>query len=186
MYTGHIAAAFAGKAARPRIPLWFLVFASQAPDWLVVIGRLAGHNVDHIEHFSETAYSYVLVALPLALLYLAISRDWRSAITVWLVCASHQLGDFFTGSKAFLPNGQIVGLSWYHRPLRDFVLESSLVIVAGILYRRRIPMAKKRAGIFVITFALIVLSQTVLDVYLASSVRNGWFAQELHEGKLFH
>jgi hypothetical protein len=66
------------------------------------------------------------------------------------------------------------------------MLESSLVIVAGILYRRRIPMAKARVGIFVITFGLIVLSQTVLDVYLASSVRNGWFAQELHEGKLFH
>lgn len=186
MYVGHVAAALAGKGFRQRIPLWYLLLAAQAPDWLVIIGRLAGHNVNRIEHFSETAYSYVLVALPLALLYFAVSRDWRSGVTVWLVCASHQLCDFFTGSKAFLPTGQIVGLGWYHRPLRDFVLESSLVILAAFIYQRRVGLPKRAAGVLVITFASLVLTQTILDVYLASSVRNGWFAQELHTGKLFH
>ena len=185
MYVGHVAAAIIGKASRPRIPLWYLVFASQGPDWLVIFGRLAGHNVDRIEHFSETAYSYVLVALPIALLYLAFSRDWRSSITVWLVCASHQVCDFFTGSKAFMPSGQLVGMGWYHHPLRDFLIESALIAISGWLYYRRIG-TRRTAGIVLITFSALMLSQTVLDVYLASSVRNGWLAQELHTGKLFH
>lgn len=185
MYVGHVAAAIIGKSFRPRIPLWFLVFASQAPDWLVVVGRLAGHNVDHIEYYSETVYSYVLVGLPIALAYAAVSRDWRSSLTVWLVCASHQVCDFFTGSKAFLPPGHIVGLGWYHHPLRDFVLESSLAILAGWLYQRRVA-GKRRPGLVVVTFSALVLTQAALGVYLASSVRNGWLAQELHTGRLFH
>src|SRR4051812_21864253 len=122
MYVGHVAAAVIAKGARPRMPLWFLVFASQAPDWLVILGHLAGHNVDRIEHFSETAYSFGLVALPIALVYFALTRDWKSALTTWVVCASHQLCDFFTGSKAFLPTGHLVGLGWYHRPLRDLLI----------------------------------------------------------------
>jgi hypothetical protein len=186
MYVGHVAAALAGKSARPAIPLWFLIFSSQAPDWLVIVGRLLGHSVDRIEQFSETAYSYLLIGVPLALLYLALSRDVRSAVVVWCVCASHQLFDFFTGSKAFMPTGQLVGLGWYHRPLRDFVIESALVVVAAFWYHRRVPGAKQRPAVFVITFSALVLTQLMLDVYLASSVRNGWLAQELHTGRLLH
>jgi hypothetical protein len=186
MYVGHVAAAFLGKAARPRIPLWFLILASQAPDWVVVIGYLAGSNGPRVEHYSETVYSFLLIATPLALIYFAVSRDFRSALTVWFVCASHQIVDFFTGSKPLFPTGQAVGLGWYHRPLRDFLLEGSLVLLAAVFYRRRIPEARRNPGLLVILFSLLILTQAVLDLYLASSGRNGWFADEVNSGRLFH
>lgn len=186
MFVGHVAVALIGKGARPQIPLWLLIFASQAPDWLLIVGWMTGHPVARIEHFSETIYSFALVAIPISLAYFAVSRDWRSALTVWLVSASHQLGDFFTGSKAFLPTGQLVGLGWYHRPLRDFVLESALVVGAAWIYQRNIAVERQKAGFLVITFGTLVLAQSVLGVYLASSVRNGWLANELWTGRLIH
>lgn len=186
MFVGHVAVALIGKGARPRIPLWLLIFASQAPDWLLIVGWMTGHPVARIEHFSETIYSFVLVAIPISLAYFAVSRDWRSALTIWLVSASHQVCDFFTGSKAFLPTGQLAGLGWYHHPLRDFVLEAGLVVAAAWFYRRNIAYEKRNTGILVITFGALVFAQSVLDVYLASSVRNGWLANELHTGKLIH
>lgn len=185
MYVGHVAAALIGKGARPRIPLWFLVLASQAPDWLVVAGYLTGKGA-RVEHYTETALSYVLVAAPLALIYFAASRDWRSSFVVWLVCASHQAGDYFTGSKAFLPSGGLVGLGWYHRPLLDFVFETLLVVLAAIVYRRGVPQVRRKPGLYVIVFSLLVLTQVVLDLYLGSSARNGWFADEVNSGRLFH
>lgn len=186
MYVGHVAVALIGKGARPRIPLWFLILASQAPDWLVIIGYLSGRNGVRVEHYAETILSWVLVALPLALIYFAVSRDWRSAFVVWLVSASHQLGDFFTGSKALLPSGRLIGLGWYHRPLQDFLFETMLILVAAIVYRRGVPQTRKAPGLHVIVFSLLVLAQVVLDLYLGSSVRNGWFADEVNSGRLFH
>lgn len=184
MYVGHVAVAFLGKSVRPQIPLWILLLASHGPDWLVIIGILTGHSTARVELLSETAYSFVLFALPLALLYFVASRDWRSSLIVWAVSASHQVLDLLTGSKAFLPNGRMVGLGWYHHPLRDFVAESMLIAAAALLYRRTVARDPAKAGILVITFSTLVLSQLVLDLYLASSVRNGWLAHEVHTGGL--
>lgn len=185
MYVGHVAVALMGKGVRPQIPLWVLLLASHGPDWLVIIGVLTGHSATRVELLSETAYSFILFALPLALLYFVASRDWRSSLIVWAVCASHQVLDFVTGSKALIPNGRLVGLGWYHRPLRDFVAESMLVFVAALLYRRTVAREPSKAGILVITFSALILSQLALDIYLASSVRNGWLAHEVHTGGLF-
>ena len=186
VYTGHVAAALAGKGARPRIPLWFLVLASQAPDWLVVAGRLMGHEISHVERLTETSLSFVLVALPFALAYYIHGRDLKSSAVVWLVSASHPILDFFTGTGALLPGGQASGLGWYHHPVRDFALEGGLILVAALIYRRGLPARARQSAALVLMFSLLVLFQATIDVYMASSIRNGWLSEEINSGKLFH
>lgn len=186
MYVGHLAVALAAKGARPQIPLWYLVLVSQAPDWLVVAGGLTGHDLARIERFTESAASFVIVALPLALVYFVFWRDAKSALVVWLVTASHPLLDFFTGTRALLPGGRAVGLNWYHEPVYDFIMETVLLAGAAVVYRRSLSERARRSGAYVLLFGTLTLFQASIGVYLASSKRQGWLSEEIKTGRLFH
>lgn len=186
MYTGHVAVALAAKGARPKIPLWFLVLASQAPDWLVIATKLTGHDVTRVERFTETSLSFFLVAIPLAVAFYAGSGDLRSSALVWAVSASHAVCDFFTANHVLLPNGVARGLGWYHRPLRDFAIEAALIVFAAIVYRRSLSERAKRSATFILLFSSLVLFQAAIDVYLSSLRRGGWLSEEINSGRLFH
>lgn len=186
MYVGHVAVALGAKGARPQIPLWFLVLTAQAPDWLVIATRLSGHEIERVERFTETSFSFVLVAIPLAFAFYAGSKDFKSSALVWFVASSHAMCDFFTSTHTLLPGGLAQGLGWYQEPLRDFAIESALVIAAAFIYRRSLPYRSRRSALFVLTFSSLILFQAAVGVYLASLKRGGWFSEEIHSGRLFH
>lgn len=186
MYVGHVAVALAAKGVRPTIPLWFLIVAAQAPDWLVIATRLSGHEIARVERVTETSLSFVVVAIPLALAFYAGSKDVRSSALVWLVVASHAMCDFFTSTHTLLPGGIAQGLGWYRRPLHDFAIETAMIVAAAFMYRRSLPDRAKRSGIFMLMFSALVLFQAAVDVYLSSLRRGGRLADEIHSGRLFH
>lgn len=185
MYVGHVAVALAAKGARPQLPLWFLILTAQAPDWLVIATRLSGHDITRVEKFTETSFSLVLVAIPIAVAFYAGSNDLRSSAIVWLVAASHAICDYFTSTQTLLPGGVAHGLGWYQRPMHDFALEAGMVIVAAFAYRRTLSERSKRSATFILTFASLILFQAAIGVYLASVKRGGWLAGEIHSGRLF-
>ncbi len=185
MYIGHVAVALAARGVRPKIPLWFLLVTAQAPDWLVIATRLSGHDIARVERFTETSLSLVLVAVPIAIAFYAGSNDLKSSALVWLVAASHAICDFFTSTQTLLPGGVVHGLGWYRRPLLDFALETAMVVVAALIYRRTLSERAKRSATFILMFASLVLFQAAVGVYLASLRRGGWLADEIHSGRLF-
>jgi hypothetical protein len=68
----------------------------------------------------------------------------------------------------------------------DFALESSLVVIAALLYRRSLSAGARRSATFVMLFSSLVLFQGAIDVYLTSLLRGGQFAENINSGKWFH
>jgi hypothetical protein len=56
---------------------------------------------------------------------------------------SHWPADFITGMKAIWPNGPEVGLNLYHYVIADVVLESIVVVLCWLAYRRSLPPANQ-------------------------------------------
>jgi len=79
-------------------------------------------------------------------------------VAVWLTYASHWPADFITGLKPTWPGGPIVGLNVYSRPGLDFGIESVVVALCWIAYRRSLPaVARKRVVGLLVPVGLIAM-----------------------------
>ncbi len=147
MFVGHFAAAMAGKIARPRLPLWPLVAASQLLDlgWaslimagvekVRIIPGLPGSPLDL--YYMPWTHS-----LPAALLWSAVAgavaaRLWRgvpgAGLVVALVVFSHWLLDLVAHRPdlGLWFDTMKVGFGLWNLPLPEMALEMGLVAVAG-------------------------------------------------------
>ncbi len=155
MYVGHAALALLAKSKRPKLSVALLVPVAFAPDWLKWIFERLGHANRELSH---SLISVGIGATLVAICYFAGTRDGRSATVLWLVYASHWPADFITGIKPTWPGGPNVGLLLYAHPLGDMVLESALVVVCWLSYRRSLaPVARQRAVATLIPLGLIGL-----------------------------
>lgn len=153
MFAGHAAIATFVKGKRPRIQLAVLIPVAFAPDWIKLVGE-AGGNTN-----AATSHSLVSVAIGatvVALIYYAATRSAADAGVVWLTYASHWPADFITGLKPTWPGGPTVGLMLYAHPVADVAIESVLIIVCWLVYRRSLPeVAQKRALNYLVPIGLI-------------------------------
>jgi len=136
VYIGHVALAMGAKGVRPRIPIAVLVPVAFAPDWiewmLAAVGR-------HNRELSHSLVSVGVGATVVALLYWMASKSPRDAAVVWLTYVSHWPADFITGFKPTWPGGPVVGLGLYGNPVADVLIESSLIVICWLIYRRSLP-----------------------------------------------
>ena len=153
MFAGHAALALLAKARRPRISIAVLVPVAFAPDWIKLVSESRGNwNTEN----SHSLVSVILGSTLVAVIYYAATRVTADAVVVWLVYASHWPADFITGIKPTWPGGPMVGLLLYAHPVADVVLESVLVVICWIVYRRSLPgFSRQRALTYLVPLGLV-------------------------------
>jgi len=168
MYTGHIGFALAAKGIRPQIPLWVLVVATQACDWVDAAVWPFGHPDPHSSRWlvagdwtaqmaSHSLPIVLGIAVVLSGLYYVSARDGRGAWLVAAVALSHVLADYVTADKPTWPGGPRLGLSLYHHPAADFVVEAGVVCIGWLLYLRSLPRGRSLAPAWVMLVVLLAL-----------------------------
>jgi hypothetical protein len=170
VYTGHVAVALLGKASRTRIPLWLLVLAAQACDWLDIVADALLHRRDHV--MLTHSLAAILVCAPVvgaAALWLTRSRG--AALLVTLVYLTHLPLDYVTGLKPTWPGGPMLGLAIYDRPLEDFALEGLMVLFAWAAYCASLRSPRPRAALAALLLSLLLLQ---LAGDLAFATRASW------------
>lgn len=156
MYAGHAALALSAKRFGPRVPIAVLVPVAFAPDWIEwTVVALGGPFNPSLSH---SLVSVLVGATVVAAVYWAIARSRWDAVVIWLTYVSHWPADFVTATKALWPNGPAFGFDLYRYPAADVVVESIVVLLCWIVYRRSLtPEARtKRIG-WVIPVGLVVL-----------------------------
>jgi hypothetical protein len=114
--------------------LWLLPVAI-APDLLDVAYFMAGVCSPY-GLYSHTVPAAVLTGAVLGgIAFLATGSRTAGLVTAAIVLVHLPL-DLVTGHKIFWPGGPMVGLSLYHRPLLDFVVELPLALGGWWLLRR--------------------------------------------------
>ncbi len=165
MYTGHVAIALATRAARSDPPLWVLVLASQACDWVeFVVYPLTPHaQPDLYSH----AFPFVLVAAAAAAAAVWVwRRSTRAAATVFAIYLSHPLLDYVTGFKPLWLGGPPVGLGIIRQPGADFLVQALLCVLGVGVYCRSLPAARRRLVSAAAPLVLLLALQGVSDLRL--------------------
>jgi hypothetical protein len=167
MYTGHVGFALGAHGLRRAIPLWFLVIASQLPDWTDAGFCLAGIRPSVPGALSHSLPAVAVLALGAAIIYTLIYRDFSGMVLVAAVVASHAIGDYLTGIKPTWAGGPMIGLQLYERPVIDFILESFVILGGWLLYRRSLPQDRRSTEpVFTLLGSLIVI-QIGADIFLS-------------------
>jgi membrane-bound metal-dependent hydrolase YbcI (DUF457 family) len=123
---------------------------------------MTGHRNREISH---SLVSIGIGAAIVALLYFFATRARGDALVVWLTYASHWPADFITGIKPTWPGGPMVGLYLYKQPVADTIIESCLVLVCWLVYRRSLPAtSRNRAVGLLVPIGLIAMQIAFLAV----------------------
>jgi membrane-bound metal-dependent hydrolase YbcI (DUF457 family) len=160
VYAGHAAIAALLKGKNPRVPIALLVPVAFGPDWIDSFG--------HVVHRASTILSHSLVSVAImatlcALAYGLWSKSAADASTVWLAYALHWPADYITGVKPTWPTGPTVGLGLYARPGWDLVIESVIVVLCWLGYRRSLPTASRRRSIGLLVPLGLIGMQVVFE-----------------------
>ena len=137
MYAGHAGLALYAKSCRPRVPMAVLVPVAYAPDWIQWLITAAGGPQN--PSISHSLVSVILGAAIVAAVYWGVSKSRADAAIVGLTYLSHWPADFVTGSKAIWPNSPEFGLNLYHHATADVIVESVVVVLCWLAYRRSLP-----------------------------------------------
>lgn len=167
MYVGHVGVALGAHGIRKSIPLWFLIIASQLPDWTDAAFCLAYIRPSPAGILSHSIPAVTLLALLAALSYSILLRDPAGMLLVAVVVLSHAAGDYLTGLKPTWSGGPMIGLMLYHRPIIDFVVESCVIVIGWLLYRQSLsPERRSGEPVFTLLGTLLVI-QAGADVVLS-------------------
>ena len=167
MYGGHVGVALGAHGIRKAIPLWFLIIASQLPDWTDAAFCLANVRPSTPGILSHSIPAVSVLAIVAALVYVVIMRDPGGMLLVAVVVLSHAAGDYLTGLKPTWSGGPMIGLMLYRRPLLDFIFEAVVIIVGWILYRASLsPERRTSEPVFTMLGALLLI-QAGADVVLS-------------------
>jgi LexA-binding, inner membrane-associated putative hydrolase len=158
MYGGHIGIALAGKGYRSAVPLWLLVIATQLPDWADGLVCTIGGGSPPSEMLSHSIPAIAVLATVLALLYYAVARDIGGSALAGAIVVSHMVADYVTGLKPTWPGAPYIGLQLYREPALDFVVETIVIVIGWIIYRRSLPTDRRSSSpVYVMLFALLLL-----------------------------
>jgi len=159
MYGGHIGIALAGKGIRRTIPLWMLIIATQLPDWTDAAVCAAGVSSPPSEMLSHSLPAIVVLSAVVAAVYYASRRDAVGSALVAGIVVSHMVADFLTGLKPTWPGGPYIGLRFYERPVIDFVIEATVIVIGWTIYRRSVPEDRRSAPPAKLILASVLLFQ---------------------------
>ena len=168
MYAGHAALATLAKGRRPRIPIALLVPIAFAPDWIEWFGDALGQ---HNRELSHPLVSVGIGSTVAALVSWAFTREPGDASVVWLTYVSHWAADFITGMKPTWPGGPQVGLMLYDHSLADLALETVLIVLCWLVYRRSLPTESRRRAILWMGPVALIGMQIVFEALSDPTLR---------------
>ena len=170
MYTGHVAIALATRGVRRDLPLWLLVVATQACDWVELIVHPFTWRTD-TEVYSH-AYPFVIAAaLAVAAPVWWWKRSVSAAAIVMMVYLSHPLLDYVTGYKPLWLGGPSMGLGFIRRPEADFLVQGLVCLLGCAIYWRSRPATRRRHVSAVAPLLLLLALQGISDLRLESNKR---------------
>jgi hypothetical protein len=167
MYVGHIGIALGAHGLRRIAPLWFLVLASQLPDWTDAAFCVAGIRPSVQGILSHSLPAVAILAIVAAIAYAAIRRDPAGMPLVAAVVLSHVAGDYLTGLKPTWTGGPMIGLMLYRLPVFDFFIESAVIVGGWLLYRRSLEPERRSTEPVYTLLATLVIIQAGADVVLS-------------------
>lgn len=167
MYAGHAGVALGAHGIRKSIPLWFLIIASQLPDWADAAWCMAGVRPLPTGILSHSIPAVSALAIIAAIFYVVWLRDPAGMLLVFIVVLSHAAGDYLTGIKPTWTGGPMIGLMLYQRPAIDFLLESSVIVIGWLLYRRSLPPERRSTEPAFTLLGALLLIQAGADVILS-------------------
>jgi hypothetical protein len=158
VYGGHVGIALAGKGYRTTVPLWLLLIATQLPDWTDAVVCATGIESPPSGMLSHSLPAVAVLSAALALLYFIVARDLAAATLVAAIVVSHAVADYVTGLKPTWPGGPFVGLQLYQHPALDFVLEAAVIAIGWVIYRRSLPVERRKTTpVNLLLFCLLLL-----------------------------
>jgi hypothetical protein len=156
VYAGHAGLALFAKSRRPRVAIALLVPVAFAPDWIQ--WTLAELGITRNATLSHSLLSVLIGASLVAGGYWLVTRATAEAAIVGLTYLSHWPADFITAVKAFWPNGPELGLNLYQYPATDVVVESLVILLCWLAYRRSLEASSKNTAVaWLIPVALVAL-----------------------------
>lgn len=167
MYVGHVGFALGAHGLRRSAPLWFLVLASQLPDWTDAAFCLAGVRPAVQGILSHSFPAVAILAFLAAVIYAAFMRDPGGMLLVAAVVISHAAGDYLTGIKPTWSGGPMIGLMLYRKPMIDFVIEAAVILGGWLLYRRSLAPERRSTEPVYTLLAALILIQAGADVVLS-------------------
>lgn len=135
MFVGHLGLAYLTRGMRRDAPLLLLVASAYLPDLVRFALQPFSSSSEMLSH-SIPAVAFWALAIGAAWAIRGGSRLGMLAVAV--VCLLHWPADVFTGCKPTLTDGPWVGFFSYRWPLRDLLVELSLVWGGWLVCRRRI------------------------------------------------
>lgn len=145
MYGGHIAVGISGRRWAPVVPLWVMVVASQAPDWVDVVVCSTTSSVQNHAMLSHSLPAIALFGCMAALTGRLFYGSWYVAKILALLVISHLVGDYITGVKPTWAGGPEIGLRLYSRPFLDFVFETAVIVWGWWMYRSAFRPARRNS-----------------------------------------
>lgn len=164
MYIGHVGIALGAKGLRRDAPVWLLVIATQAPDWVDACTCAAG--IEPTGMWSHSIAAVLALATGAWLATWATTRSMATSRVVAAIAVSHLLVDYLTGMKPTWPGGPVIGLGLYSHPVLEFALEVAVISVGWHLYRRSLPASASKSPARLLLVALLSV-QILGDVKLA-------------------
>ena len=135
MIIGHFGVAFAARARWPRISVYWLMFASVAPDLLRPALAATGMPMGFTTRYSHLLPWSLYLALVLGTVAFVMYRDFGAGVISALVVLSHIALDAISGQKA-LWDGSPPGLNAQHYMQLEFVIEGAICWWGWWLLRR--------------------------------------------------
>lgn len=167
MYVGHMGFALGAHGMRRAVPLWFLVIASQLPDWTDAAFCLAGRRPSVPGILSHSLPAVGVLAVLAALIYVTAYRDAGGMLVVAAVVISHVVGDYFTGLKPTWVGGPMIGLELYGKPMIDLLLESAVVLGGWQLYRLSLPADRRSSEPVITLLGTLIAVQIGAGIFLS-------------------
>ena len=156
MFMGHLGIALGSKGARKNISLLLLCLVAVGPDLidftLEGAGRAQGGGL-----WTHSIAAMLCYGFGLFVIYSLATRDYKSALLVGGVAASHVLVDLITSHMVLWRGGSPHGLHLYMHRWTDLVLESLVVLAGWTWYIQTLP-EKRRISLGSIAILLVLLA----------------------------
>lgn len=159
MYVGHLGIALGARGLRRDAPLWLLVAATQACDWVQAVGCIVAPSASAM--WSHSIPAVAVIAAIMGVAAFGLTRSRGAAVAIAATAVSHVLADYITGNKPTWPGGPMIGLSLYDRPAADLAVETLVVTVGWLLYRRSLDREARTRSLTWVLLALLVGVQLI-------------------------
>lgn len=156
MFMGHLGIALGAKGFRRDISLVLLCLAAVGPD-LIDFAIEGSKNTTGAGLWTHSLLAMFCYAVILFAVYALTTHQYKAALVLGFVAASHVLVDLITSRMVIWPGGPPLGLHLYLHRLADLLLESTVVLVGWLWYLQTLP-GKRRLSISSVAILLVLLA----------------------------